>query len=87
MQSFHSNKVNTNLHTDGCVPLDESPFIAADPVVVHAVPSIQDGPVCGQLDHHILPSVAAWRLIHLCIIKQGNQTNAVDVYGTPCCLN
>lgn len=63
-------EANTDLHIDGCVPLDESPFIVADPVVVHAVPSVQECPVCGQLDHHILSGVTAGGLIRLCRMKQ-----------------
>lgn len=63
-------EANTDLHIDGCVPLDESPFIVADPVVVHAVPSVQHCPVCGQLDHHILSGITAGGLVHLCGMKQ-----------------
>lgn len=56
----------TNLHADGRIAPDEAPLVVADPTVVHAVPSIQDGPVCGQLDHHVLSSIAARRLVHIC---------------------
>lgn len=58
--------LNADLHVNGCVPFDQSPLVVGDVVVVHAVPAIEDGPVCGQLDHHVLSGVAARRLIHLC---------------------
>jgi len=61
--------VCTDLHVDGALPLDESPVVVVDPMVVHAVPSIQDGPVRGQLDDHILSSVTARRLVHICNIN------------------
>lgn len=62
--------LDTDFHADGRVPLDERPLVVADPVVVHAVPPVQDGPVGGQLDHHVLPSVAAGGLVHICTTNQ-----------------
>lgn len=79
-------EVNTDLHIDGCVPPDKSPLVAVDPVVVHTVPSIQDGPVGGQLDHHILSGVTARGLIHLCRIRNQETAGVSDVYYKPSLL-
>lgn len=61
---------DTDFHADGRVPLDERPLVVADAVVVHAVPPVQDGPVGGQLDHHVLSGVAAGGLVHICVTNQ-----------------
>lgn len=78
----------TNLHVDGRVPPDQGPFVAVDPAVVQAVPAVQDGPVCGQLDHHILSGITARRLVRICTISQETTVTLADLSVLPndeCC--
>lgn len=57
--------LNIYLHVDGRISFNERPFVAHDAVVIDAVSAVQYGPVCGQLDHHVLPSIATRGLIQL----------------------